>query len=352
MLGLLMQIEIESDLKKSARVMKIESFMDLSAADNEHFSYTFDISQIRTWSVGLIVGPSGAGKSTIINKLLEDYPQESYPKDGAIPLIDWLNKGTVEERIDILNSVGIGSVNLWRRDYDRLSNGERHRADLAYAIMHNDYIIFDEFTSVIDRPQAKSIATALSKTIKRANKQIILASCHYDIADWLEPDWIFEPHKNSLSQESRRRPEIKISVHKTDRSNWPLFAQYHYMSAEHRGIAHCYIAMWEGEPVGWCSIRRFPHPKAKDIMKIHRLVVRPEYQGLGIGLRLVEAMAVLYPGQRIRITTTHPHLIKRMKVSDRWRMVSNGNSGKNMNNVNASVSARNFLMKTFQYISP
>lgn len=339
-----MRVELQSDILKTPRVLKIESLMDLSRSQQETFSYDIDIPE--QFNIGLIVGPSGSGKTTVLNKLLEQYPQTDTKQDNNLALIDWLDCGTTEQRIELLNSVGLGSVPLWRRQKKHLSNGEQHRADLAQAIANNQTIIFDEYTSVIDRTQAKATSVSIAKTIKRYDKQIILASCHYDIIEWLQPDWIYEPHLNKLTKESRRRPEIKLDIYQTPIDNWKIFRNYHYLSAEHMRSAKSYLATWEEQPVAWVSFRHFPHPKVKDIIKVHRLVVRPEYQGLGIGLKLLTHLASQQTGKRVRITTTHPMLIKRLKEHEQWKLVGTGSSGKNSATV--KTTSRNFLMKTFE----
>lgn len=50
---------------------------------------------------------------------------------------------------------------------------------------------FDEFTSVINREVAQIGSYAVQKTIRKNNKKFIAISCHYDIIEWLEPDWTF-----------------------------------------------------------------------------------------------------------------------------------------------------------------
>ena len=52
-------------------------------------------------------------------------------------------------------------------------------------------IVFDEFTSVVDREIAKVSAFAISKAVRRSKKKFIAVTCHYDVVDWLEPDWVF-----------------------------------------------------------------------------------------------------------------------------------------------------------------
>jgi ABC-type thiamine transport system ATPase subunit len=76
--------------------------------------------------------------------------------------------------------------------YDCLSQGEKMRVDIAHALCLNQpLIVFDEFTSVVDREIAKVSAYAISKAVRRSNKKFIAVTCHYDVVDWLEPDWVF-----------------------------------------------------------------------------------------------------------------------------------------------------------------
>ena len=66
------------------------------------------------------------------------------------------------------------------------------RVDIARALsLDQDLIVFDEFTSVVDREIAKVSAYAISKAVRRTGKKFIAVTCHYDVIDWLEPDWVF-----------------------------------------------------------------------------------------------------------------------------------------------------------------
>ncbi len=92
-------------------------------------------------------------------------------------------------------SVGFGSVPSWLKPYKVLSNGEKMRVDLARALLEKDFIVFDEFTSVVDRQVAQTACIAINKAIKGTNKKFIAVSCHKDIIEWLQPDWIFDTDK-------------------------------------------------------------------------------------------------------------------------------------------------------------
>ena len=49
----------------------------------------------------------------------------------------------------------------------------------------------DEFTSVVNRDVAKSMSHALQRYIRQKDLKIVIASCHFDIIEWLNPDYVF-----------------------------------------------------------------------------------------------------------------------------------------------------------------
>ena len=103
-----------------------------------------------------------------------------------------MQKSSIDYITKMFYAVGFGSVPSWLKPYSVLSNGEKMRVDLARALLERDFIVFDEFTSVVDRNVAQTACIAINKTIKKTNKKFVAISCHYDILDWLEPDWVFD----------------------------------------------------------------------------------------------------------------------------------------------------------------
>lgn len=90
-------------------------------------------------------------------------------------------------------AVGFGSVPSWLKPYDVLSNGEKMRVDIARALSERDLTVFDEFTSVVDRQVAQVASMAINKMIKKhPEKQFVAISCHHDVLEWLQPDWVFD----------------------------------------------------------------------------------------------------------------------------------------------------------------
>lgn len=150
------------------------------------------------WNIGLICGGSGTGKSTILK---QQFNEPIAPKYDIIkPVISQFGELEPEEVCNVLESVGMSSVPVWLRKPHELSVGEKARLDLCWALIKtpkDKIIIIDEFTSTINREVAKSLAFALQRYIRKENLKIIVSSCHFDIIEFLQPDWIFNLNKRT-----------------------------------------------------------------------------------------------------------------------------------------------------------
>jgi ABC-type polar amino acid transport system ATPase subunit/GNAT superfamily N-acetyltransferase len=347
-----------SQPKKSFRVASIVGKFDLqSDAIEERFVGNIDINE--NWQIGLIVGKSGTGKTTIAKQLFENAYITSFEYDGECVLDDMPKDKSVDDITKAFNSVGFSSPPSWLKPYSVLSNGEKMRCDLARAILSDtDLFVFDEFTSVVDRQVAQIGSFAMQKAIRKTQKKFIAVTCHFDVEDWLLPDWVFNTDTmtfQSFEGQKKNRPEIKFEIYQSaDKGIWKMFAKYHYLSHSHNNAASVYVALVNDQIAGFISILHLPHPKAKDIKKVHRLVILPDYQGIGIGGILLNEIGNIYKKNKWRfsIVTSAPSLIHSLKNSNKWicrhfgRMVAT--TGVIHGNANKSNNSKDRITASFE----
>lgn len=191
-------IDKKNEVDKTFRVSKIMADFDVDPKhSNEHFEGDFDLPE--EWNVGIIVGKSGTGKTTIAKDMFGEELISGFKYNHKSVIDDMPKDKNVEDISKAFYSVGFGSVPSWLKPYSVLSNGEKMRVDIARSILEKDFIVFDEFTSVVDREVAKVASMAVSKAIRKQNKKFIAVTCHYDVIDYLEPDWIFNTDTMTFS---------------------------------------------------------------------------------------------------------------------------------------------------------
>jgi ABC-type Mn2+/Zn2+ transport system ATPase subunit len=309
------------------------------------------------WTIGLIVGASGSGKTTIAKRLFgeENYHQGFEWKESNL-LDDFPKEIGIKEITDALSHVGFSSPPHWLLPYHVLSNGQKFRAEVARCLMDTtkDLIVFDEFTSVVDRTVAKVGSVAVGKLIrKQQSKQFVAVTCHYDVEEWLQPDWVLDISTNEFKWGSLRRPEIKVEIWQCHHKAWELFAGNHYLSADINKASTCFIALIDGEPAGFSALLPFPHPHKKNYWREHRTVVLPDYQGIGLGNRLSEFCGhyLKQRGKNFISTTSHPAMIGHRIKSDKWVMTRKiGHLRVSKTGVlKAAISSRR-LTASFEYV--
>lgn len=352
-------VTVQCPVHNSFRVQQVAGMFDVALAEKLEQSFRVDVPGLdEDWRVGAIVGPSGSGKSTVAAAAYgEDfYRGEAWPTDKAV--MDCFGEKPIKEITAVLTAVGFSSPPSWIKPYAVLSNGEKFRCDLARSLLGGRKLIaFDEFSSVVDRTVAKVGSAAIAKSIRngRVDSRFVAVTCHYDIIEWLEPDWVLDMATGALTRGLVQRPEIRLEIVRCKSEAWKLFAKHHYMSGTLHQSAQCHMALWNGEPVAFCAIQaNFGHKGNK---RLCRTVVLPDYQGIGIGTRLSDAVAQIYTDQGYRVTTTiaHPALIRHRANSRLWRLMRVSKTGEDRQRHAARdgkprVSSAGRAVASFEYI--
>lgn len=316
-------------VSRSYRSDRVRALFNVTPERGASFSASCQLPADETdWSIGLIVGPSGSGKSSIGKRLWGPGAyHRGFRWTGAPIIEDILPDGQFDDVCGALSAVGLGSVPSWLRPYKVLSTGERFRADLARILLSpRRRVVVDEFTSVVDRQIAQIGAAAFAKAWRRRTDgaQVVLLSCHRDIVDWVAPNWILDTEDYSYQRGRLHcRPQISIDVFQTNWRTWPVFEAHHYLKLPHMIGATNYVACHQGAPVAHLAVSTSTGLKSA---RMCRLVVLPEWQGAGVGLRFMNWVAGEWLAGRnrygIKVTTifhtSHPGLAAALRRQRSW----------------------------------
>ncbi len=286
------------------------------------------------WNIGVVVGPSGSGKSSIGKVIFGDNKivdlKQGWPADK--PIVEAIApEGDVNEVTGALANVGLGDVPAWLRPFHVLSNGEQFRAGLARLICEKPAeVVVDEFTSVVDRQIAKIGSLAFQKGWRRSNPdgKVVLLTPHYDVIDWLQPDWVFDTRTHEFARGCRRRPPITLQILKTDSRYWhDYFKPHYYLDLPMPPAAEFFVGTVDGELA--CHVAVSPLFTARGY-RATRLVTMPEWQGAGVGFRFLNWVAQYHLDGHGRcghryvtfFHTSHPQLCAALRRSKKWVQTS------------------------------
>lgn len=183
---------VSTPISRTIRARQLQALFDVP--DQVDHTRSWEISAPlaeRPWSVGAVIGPSGSGKTTILRAFGEPLHLDW---SAASMIDDFSSTQGISEIADACSAVGFSTIPAWLRPFRVLSNGEQFRATMARLMIESEgLVLVDEFTSVVDRQVAKIAAYATQRYVRRQDRQMIIASCHEDVIDWLQPDWIIRP---------------------------------------------------------------------------------------------------------------------------------------------------------------
>jgi hypothetical protein len=373
-------------IERTPRVKQLEGLFDVPPAQRSERRWKVSLPiEERPWNIGLIVGPSGCGKSTLARECFACPPEPMWPIDRAI--IDTFPPTLgIKEIVALLSSVGFSSPPAWLRPYHALSTGEQFRVRIARSLaatggygrdacppvncdadssekepvahavsaQQPPVAVVDEFTSVVDRTVARIGSAAIARTVRAAGQKFVAVTCHYDVIDWLDPDWIYDPAAEQFTWRSLRgRPDIALEICRVHRAAWRLFKQHHYLSGNLNPSAQCFAAFVERQPAAFAAVISGPDSHGGHFRE-HRVVCLPDFQGVGLGNVLSEFVASLYATRKRYFSrTSHPGMIRHRMMSTNWICVSRPDfKSRHSRGALAKTGSTRRLAASFRYAGP
>lgn len=317
----------------SYRAARVKSLFNAENGCNFDLSIP-DVDLSGEWNIGAVVGPSGSGKTSIGRQIFDTdrVVDLSSGWHADRPIVDDIAPdGDFNTVTGMLAAVGLGDVPAWLRPFRVLSNGEQFRAGLARLICEKPQeAVVDEFTSVVDRQIARVGAHAFQKAWRRENPtgRVVVLTPHYDVLEWLQPDWVIDTGKKTFDRGNpRRRPDIELEIRKVDGSYWRHFEPHYYLSLPRPIAAEYFVGTVDGELACHIAVTPWFHNGG---YRATRLVTMPEWQGAGVGSRFLDAVAQYHldgHGRKNRqlptfFHTSHPQLCAALRRSPKWVQVS------------------------------
>jgi hypothetical protein len=197
-------------------------------------------------------------------------------------------------------------------------------------------------------------SAAVARTVRALGKRFVAVTCHEDVEEWLQPDWVYRPATETFAWRClQRRPTITLDVYRCRLAAWRAFRTHHYLNTSIHPSAQAFVALWEGRPVAFSAwINAMVKYGGK---REHRTVTLPDYQGVGIGHAFSCFCASLYKavGERALSTTTHPAFIAARVKSPHWRMIRSPSLAGKAGNARLAIRhARTRLTAGFEYVGP
>lgn len=118
----------------------------------------------------------------------------------------------------------------------------------------------------------------------------------------------------------------------------------------------CYGLYDKNNIIGFMGVLHQPHSKNRKLKRVSRLVILPDYQGVGLGTKFLDVIAEHYKEQGFdfSIVTSAKNMINALNNSKKWKMVrwsvNKCNSNKSTIDYNRKSMRNNCMTGGFRYI--
>lgn len=328
-------VHLSHDVARSFRCTKAANSMDINQEEKSRHDLSITADIEAPYNIGLIVGASGSGKSTLAREIYGRCDDGIEIDDSATVLDQFPDTLEYAQCAELLCGVGLTSVPCWIRPMNTLSNGQRARARVALALARGSdgEIVIDEWTSVVDRTAAKIMSACVAKYARKRNAKIVLLSCHRDVIEWLNPDWVIDcdtaeyTDRRLLCRSYERKEKLQFEVRECDKRAWSMFSRYHYLSNKQAPGRAFFYGLFDGDrQVGFIAYSNILPTRKGKKMALHstRLVIHPDYCGINLGIKLSNATAakVNKKGYIIYAKLSNAALAKARSRSADWTLIA------------------------------
>lgn len=332
------ELILKCDVSKSYLCQRAADSLDIDIEKKSihHFKIRADLES--PYRIGLIIGASGSGKTTIAKKIFGDDCFDEL-LDLSKPVIEQFPpEWSYDDCAKALNGIGLNSVPCWIRPAYTLSNGQKSRAEAALQMSRQkELTVLDEWTSVVDRNVAKVMSHCVQKYARKNNKKIVLISCHYDVIEWINPDWIIDCNtqeyidRRAMVGTFERTDQLRLDIREANKKSWSNFSKYHYLSENLPGGKIYVYGLFDGEKqIGFQCYAAYIVGNQKTYF-INRTVIHPDYAGLGLGILLINETAkiMVRKGFAVKAKFSSIPIFKAMSRNKLWKFVDKKHNLKN-----------------------
>lgn len=152
-----------------------------------------------------------------------------------------------------------------------------------------------------------------------------------------------------INRKKGERPKLSLTVCRVESTVWERFKKHHYMSEQMNKGAKCFLFFWDSQPVAFAALlnRTFKGCNKNDHI-VSRIVVLPQFQGLGFGRDVMNALGGIVKsiGGNLYIKTIHTKMGKFLDRSPLWEPTANNN--KERDGIDGNAKNRQ-TRKSFSY---